>query len=122
MPLRRQKRAKLSSSISICRLTAGLLSPSDRCCPVRSIVRQIGPRSPGRVAIHARSYVPAHVVRDAEPMAARREAQAAQRRLKGDEPELPAIDLASEAHDRRHGWTFPASPVRTAESGDEGPH
>ena len=33
-------------------------------------------------------------------MAARREAQAAQRRLKGDEPELPAIDLASEAHDR----------------------
>jgi len=89
---------------------------------VRSIVRQIGPRSPGRVAIHARSYVPADVVHDAEPMAARREAEATQRRLKGDEPELPAIDLASEAHDRRHGWTFPASPVRTAESGDEGPH
>jgi len=37
--------------------------------------------------------VPADVVRDAEHMAALREAQAAQRRLKGDEPELPAIDL-----------------------------
>jgi len=33
-------------------------------------------------------------------MAARREAQAAQRRLKGDKPELPALHLASEAHDR----------------------
>ena len=45
------------------------------------------------IAAHARSYVPADVVRDAEHMAAMREAQAAQRRLKGDEPELPAIDL-----------------------------
>ena len=47
-----------------------------------------------RVAAHVRSYVPADVVRDPEHMAALREAQAAQRRLRGGEPELPAVDLA----------------------------
>jgi len=46
------------------------------------------------VARHVRSYVPADVVRDGEHMAALREAQAAQRRLRDDEPELPAVDLA----------------------------
>jgi transposase len=46
------------------------------------------------IADHVRSYVPADVVRDAEHMAALREAQAAQRRLRGGEPELPAVDLA----------------------------
>jgi len=47
-----------------------------------------------QIAAHVRSYVPADVVRDPEHMAALREAQAAQRRLKGGEPELPAVDLA----------------------------
>ena len=47
-----------------------------------------------RVAAHVRSYVPADVVRDPEHMAALREAQAAQRRLRGGEPELPAVELA----------------------------
>jgi len=46
------------------------------------------------VAAHVRSYVPADVVRDGEHMAALREAQAAQRRLRDGEPELPAVDLA----------------------------
>ena len=47
-----------------------------------------------RVAAHVRSYVPADVVRDPGHMAALREAQEAQRRLRGGEPELPAVDLA----------------------------
>jgi transposase len=45
------------------------------------------------IAAHARSYVPADVVRDAEHMAALAAAQAAQRRLQRGEPELPAVDL-----------------------------
>jgi transposase len=47
-----------------------------------------------QVAAHARSYVPADVVREPEHMRALAAAQAARRRLKGGEPELPAIDLA----------------------------
>lgn len=46
------------------------------------------------VARHARSYVPADVVRDAAHMSALAAAQEAQRRLRGGEPELPAVDLA----------------------------
>jgi transposase len=46
------------------------------------------------VARHARSYVPADVVRDPEHMRALAAAQEAQRRLQGGEPELPAVDLA----------------------------
>ncbi len=46
------------------------------------------------VARHVRSYVPADVVRDPEHMSALAAAQEAQRRLRGGEPELPAIDLA----------------------------
>ena len=46
------------------------------------------------VARHARSYVPADVVRDPEHMSALAAAQEAQRRLRGGEPELPAVDLA----------------------------
>ena len=46
------------------------------------------------VARHARSYVPADVVRNAEHMSALAAAQAAQRRLRHGEPELPAVDLA----------------------------
>ena len=47
-----------------------------------------------RVAIHARSYVPADVVRDPAHMAALAAAQQARRRLAGDDLELPAVDLA----------------------------
>ena len=47
-----------------------------------------------RIAAHARSYVPADVVRDPAHMAALAAAQEAQRRLRGGEPELPAVDLA----------------------------
>jgi len=47
-----------------------------------------------RVAAHVRSYVPADVVRDAAHMNALAAAQEAQRRLKGGDPELPAVDLA----------------------------
>jgi transposase len=46
------------------------------------------------VATHARSYVPCDVVRDGEHMRALSAAQEAQRRLRGGEPELPAVDLA----------------------------
>jgi hypothetical protein len=46
------------------------------------------------VARHVRSYVPADVVRDAAHMSALAAAQEAQRRLRGGEPELPAVDLA----------------------------
>ena len=46
------------------------------------------------VAQHARSYVPCDVVRDDEHMRALSAAQEAQRRLRGGEPELPAVDLA----------------------------
>jgi len=46
------------------------------------------------VASHARSYVPCDVVRDGEHMRALSAAQEAQRRLRGGEPELPAVDLA----------------------------
>ena len=46
------------------------------------------------VARHVRSYVPADVVRDAAHMSALAQAQEAQRRLRGGEPELPAVDLA----------------------------
>jgi transposase len=46
------------------------------------------------VASHARSYVPCDVVRCGEHMAALAAAQEAQRRLRGGEPELPAVDLA----------------------------
>src|SRR5665647_941212 len=85
-----------------------MLPSTQHCTPDWAAVawprhhRRLGARvcEARRVAIHARSYVPADVVRDAEHMAARREAQAAQRRLKGDTPERLAIDLASEAHDR----------------------
>jgi hypothetical protein len=38
--------------------------------------------------------VPADVVRDGAHMAALAAAQEVQRRLRGDEPELPAVDLA----------------------------
>jgi transposase len=46
------------------------------------------------VAAHARSYVPCDVVRDPEHMAALAAAREAERRLRGGEPELEAIDLA----------------------------
>jgi transposase len=46
------------------------------------------------VASHARSYVPCDVVRDGEHMRALSAAQEVQRRLRGGEPELPAVDLA----------------------------
>ena len=46
------------------------------------------------VARHARSYVPADVVRDAAHMSALAAAQEAQRRLRSGDPELPAVDLA----------------------------
>jgi transposase len=46
------------------------------------------------VARHARSYVPADVVRDAAHMSALAAVQAAQRRLRNGDPELPAVDLA----------------------------
>jgi len=45
------------------------------------------------VARHVRSYVPADVVRDRAHMAALAAAQEVQRRLRGGEPELPAVDL-----------------------------
>ena len=47
-----------------------------------------------QIAAHARSYVPADVIRDPEHMAALAAAKDAQRRLRHGEPELPAIDLA----------------------------
>jgi len=47
-----------------------------------------------QIARHAHSYVPADVVRDHEHMRALAAAQEAQRRLKGGEPELEAVDLA----------------------------
>jgi len=47
-----------------------------------------------RIAAHARSYVPCDVVRDPAHMAALVAAQEAHRRLRGGEPELPAVDLS----------------------------
>jgi transposase len=47
-----------------------------------------------RIAAHARSYVPCDVIRDPAHMQALAAAQEAHRRLKGGEPELPAVDLA----------------------------
>jgi len=47
-----------------------------------------------RIAAHARSYVPCDVVRDTEHLAALAAAREAERRLRGGEPELPAVDLA----------------------------
>ncbi len=62
---------------------------------VRLSPRELAVFCEGRlVARHARSYVPCDVVRDDEHMRALRAAQEAQRRLRGEEPELPAVDLA----------------------------
>jgi hypothetical protein len=47
-----------------------------------------------QIAAHARSYVPADVVRDPNHAVALAAAREAQRRLKGGEPQLPAIDLS----------------------------
>ncbi len=47
-----------------------------------------------RIAAHARSYVPCDVIRDPAHMQALAAAQEARGRLKGGEPELPAVDLA----------------------------
>ena len=47
-----------------------------------------------QIARHLRSYVPADVVREPEHLRALAAAQEAQRRLKGGDLELPAIDLA----------------------------
>jgi transposase len=47
-----------------------------------------------QIAHHARSYVPADVVRDPEHMRALVAAKEVQRHLRQREPELPAIDLA----------------------------
>lgn len=60
------------------------LSPSDLevFCEGREIAR------------HTRSYVPCDVVRDAAHMDALAAAREAQKRLRGREPELPAVDLA----------------------------
>lgn len=46
------------------------------------------------VARHARSYVPCDVVRSGEHMRALAAAQEAQKRLRHQEPELPAVELA----------------------------
>jgi transposase len=46
-----------------------------------------------RIAAHVRSYVPADVVRDQAHMLALAAAQDAHRRLRGGDPELPAVDL-----------------------------
>ena len=71
------------------RATPGAGSPcTSRCTSWPSSARA------AQVARHARSYVPADVVRDPAHMAALAAAQEAQRRLRGGDLELPAVDLA----------------------------